>query len=716
MLHRRLFRLFRVRELAGRGCSGTGAETRRHRGRRHPPCCPPSSACHYFVHRKFLRINHSSERYTYYTHEFPIIANFEVRDSAALAAMEERERLLPHGGDAPPRREPRAARAALFVTVTFCAAAVLNMRFAGDSPVSEEESGVRMADQMLPRLLDDDDALPELISNTTLRVYKRTVGSLSPGEDAAFMYKYTGLVLNKTAQYHCGTFAENVNGQYKHTNSTGKGAKICAERAVSVAADEFEIHFFHSHVSADSTEIASMRAWILRWNALHHGSEMNATTFAKKIGGLVDGSINQRKQDGNETSPWEDLHVDVTQQSQTPMPSPQMTSPQTPVPSMMPTMHPTTMQPTGPTSTPTMQPTGAKQTSMPTTPYETEPAIESGASNWSTPLSFNEFTPQSVTFFTPDLTNFVREWKRAGIATMLRKYNSTESHNGVVYSGRIATPASGFIIEIIAYDVDHRFRSSFTSYQDNECGPGLEIHSANLTYYHNKNINMAGNQMTRNDLPALLIAQITQPAQPGDDLLALGNYLHDSTLANVTQSLTKYPDDNCESADAWVKVVYAPDDYLIPIRTIANGALASEGASLSVASFQNEMNAMLDALMGCNKGYSRFVDWHIGIFVDGDGTSLDANGEWLCEHRVGFHNGGHAESHCRPGADMGLGIQLGARRGGHGRRILGRVRRLRLQLNVQLSSTIAVRPGSASHLASGSNERVLPDSSVLNAK
>ena len=626
-----------------------------------------------------------------------------------VVMMDERT-WLNHNGHAPPR-QPHATRAALLVTVIFCAAAVLNMRFAGDSPVSEEESGVRMADQMLPRLLDDDDALPELTSNTTLRVYKRTVGSLSPGEDAAFMYKYTGLVLNKTAQYHCGTFAENVNGQYKHTNSTGKGAKICAERAVSVAADEFEIHFFHSHVSADSTEIASMRAWILRWNALHHGSEMNATTFAKEIGGLVDGSINQRKQDGNETSPWEDLHVDVTQQPQTPMPSPQMTSQQTPMPSpQMPSPQTPvpSISPTGPTSTPTMQPTGAKQTSMPTTPFETEPAIESGASNWSTPLSFNEFTPQSVTFFTPDLTSFVREWKRAGIATMLRKYNSTESRYGVVYSGRIATPASGFIIEIIAYDVDHRFRSSFTSYQDNECGPGMEIHSANLTHYWNKNVYMA----TGNDLPGLLIAQITQPAQPGDDLLALGNYLHDSTSANVTQSVTKYPDDNCESADAWVKVAYAPGDYLIPIRTIANGALASEGASLSVASFQNEMNAMLDALMGCNKGYSRFVDWHIGIFVDGHGTSLDANAEYLCENKIGFHNGGQLNP-LSPGTEKGWGSNWARGAAGMGVEFWaaydGSVFLNATQLDYFSAS------GFSSHFASGSNEEYC-DSTVLNAK
>jgi hypothetical protein len=255
-----------------------------------------------------------------------------------------------------------------------------------------------------------------------------------------------------------------------------------------------------------------------------------------------------------------------------------------------------------------------------------------------TQLTFNEWTPQSVTFFTPDLTNFIRVWERAGIPTMLRKYDSDTSSTGVIYSGRIATPASGFIIEIIAYDVDLRFQSSFSAYAEDECGGAMEIHAGNLTYWWKKNVYFE----TGSALPQLLVAQITQPVPAGDDLLELGAYLEDATGANLKKSeaAIRYPaPNNCSSADVWLEV-YSANGYVIPVRTIANGHTASYGASLSVASFQNEMNAMLDALMGCNKGYSRFVDWHIGIFMDGDGTSIDANGEWLCQHRVGFHNGG----------------------------------------------------------------------------
>lgn len=519
--------------------------------------------------------------------------------------MEERERLLTHDGDAAPHQQQRATRAALLVAGIFCLAAIVNMRSAGDSRVSEER-GVEVPKQMLPGLVDDDDVGVDIQMNTTVHVFKRTLASLSPGEDAAFVFRYAGLLLNASAQYHCDIFADNTVGEARHINATGKGAKLCAERAVSISADLFEIHFFHSHVSADSTEVASQRAWIQRWNALHHGSEINATTFAKNDDDT--GEIHQRKQDGNETSPWDHVtaaHVDGTHQPQSPVP--------TPTPSSAP----------------------GEQT-RPTSTY----------------LTFNEFTPQSVTFFTPDLSNFVRVWKKAGIPTMLRQYTSSTSTSGVVYSGRIATPASGFIIEIIAYNVEERFRSSFDPYHDDECGPAMEIHANNLTYWWKKNKYFE----TGSDLPGLLVAQITQPAQSGDDLTQLGNYLMAATGADLstTPFPIEYPENNCSSADVWLEV-WSANGYAIPVRTIANGATASEGSALSVASFQNEMSAMLDALMGCNKGYSRFVDWHIGIFLQKHGTRIDANGQWLCENKIGFHNGGTNEHRHAPSSVWGWG-------------------------------------------------------------
>ena len=80
----------------------------------------------------------------------------------------------------------------------------------------------------------------------------------------------------------------------------------------------------------------------------------------------------------------------------------------------------------------------------------------------------------------------------------------------------------------------------------------------------------------------------------------------------------------------------------VAVRTVAlgRGFSASAGAALSVAAFDDEMDASLDSLLGCNRGFSRFADWHIGVDLGSGGTSLDENAEWLCARSIGFHNGG----------------------------------------------------------------------------
>ena len=82
------------------------------------------------------------------------------------------------------------------------------------------------------------------------------------------------------------------------------------------------------------------------------------------------------------------------------------------------------------------------------------------------------------------------------------------------------------------------------------------------------------------------------------------------------------------------------------MRTVAlgRGFSASAGAALSVAAFDDEMDASLDSLLGCNRGYSRWADWHLGTFMRGPGASLDVNARYLCERRIGFHNGGLVRS------------------------------------------------------------------------
>ena len=113
--------------------------------------------------------------------------------------------------------------------------------------------------------------------------------------------------------------------------------------------------------------------------------------------------------------------------------------------------------------------------------------------------------------------------------------------------------------------------------------------------------------------------------------------------AGLRTTATYHAADDCASADAWL-AVYSSKERSIAVRTVALGDDASAGAALSVAAFEDEMATSMDALLGCNRGYSRWADWHLGTFMRGPGASLDVNARYLCERRIGFHNGGLVRS------------------------------------------------------------------------
>ena len=71
------------------------------------------------------------------------------------------------------------------------------------------------------------------------------------------------------------------------------------------------------------------------------------------------------------------------------------------------------------------------------------------------------------------------------------------------------------------------------------------------------------------------------------------------------------------------------------------GTLAQGFRDYSVAHFEKVVVEANAELLGCNSGWSRYLDWHLGVACDSP-QSLDKIGPKLCVDGSGFH--GHVSS------------------------------------------------------------------------
>ena len=107
--------------------------------------------------------------------------------------------------------------------------------------------------------------------------------------------------------------------------------------------------------------------------------------------------------------------------------------------------------------------------------------------------------------------------------TLRRRYASDTSPSGEMYSARIVTPASGFVIQLVAPNVSAARAGSFAPYAAGECGPAMEV-SAEVEDFSSLEMqwDAYADDLRARDLPATIVAQISQPASRAGDVGRLG--------------------------------------------------------------------------------------------------------------------------------------------------------------------------------------------------
>ena len=89
-------------------------------------------------------------------------------------------------------------------------------------------------------------------------------------------------------------------------------------------------------------------------------------------------------------------------------------------------------------------------------------------------FQWHEFMHMTTTFYTPDLSPFLKRWDSKQYNRLHRKYTSVLDGK-TIYSVRMEVPNTGANMEVIADHVDKRWSDDFEEYKSTECGPSSHV-------------------------------------------------------------------------------------------------------------------------------------------------------------------------------------------------------------------------------------------------
>ncbi|KAK7242395.1 hypothetical protein SO694_00012473 [Aureococcus anophagefferens] len=230
--------------------------------------------------------------------------------------------------------------------------------------------------------------------------------------------------------------------------------------------------------------------------------------------------------------------------------------------------------------------------------------------------TYSEWATQGVTFYVPTLHPHLRLWTREGVA----------------YRRRVASSGP-----------ESRETTIAIAYESGECGAGAAVGldlaampAALGTRVIQRRFN-GGSESNARGLPDLLPVMVSQPVV---DVTALPNFLADysEALLNTTVDASPADDDGdrCEWSSTTLDLSTLVSAWAVTLRLVKNSR-ATAAANYSAAFFAEYVGAAADDDMGCDAGYSRYADAHVGITLEG--TSLDFNARGLCADGVGVHTG-----------------------------------------------------------------------------
>ncbi|KAH8095760.1 hypothetical protein JL720_3084 [Aureococcus anophagefferens] len=244
--------------------------------------------------------------------------------------------------------------------------------------------------------------------------------------------------------------------------------------------------------------------------------------------------------------------------------------------------------------------------------------------------TYSEWATQGVTFYVPTLHPHLRLWTREGVAYLARA--SSDASGETLYSARVVVPHTGHVVEVVSGVVGRAYEANFSADESGECGAGaavgldLAAMDGGWTRVIQRRFNamdggwmaQGGSESNAYGLPDLLPVMRGAPQHDGRRVAADDD------------------GDRCEWSSTTLDLSTLVSAWAVTLRLVKNSR-ATAAANYSAAFFAEYVGAAADDDMGCDAGYSRYADSHVGITLEG--TSLDFNARGLCADGVGVHTG-----------------------------------------------------------------------------
>ena len=265
-----------------------------------------------------------------------------------------------------------------------------------------------------------------------------------------------------------------------------------------------------------------------------------------------------------------------------------------------------------------------------------------GDADW----SYSEWAAQGVSFYVPTLHPHLKAWRKHDVAYLGRSSNDPSSGR-TVFSARVVVPHCGHVVEVVSGVVGAEYVANFSEYGAGECGAGTAMvyDLATMDAAWTAQGGLESNSMGFPDLLPVLVSQ------PVTDVAALPKFLFDYSGAVLNTTIDAVEgdddgdddayaaggvDDDCTYSTTTLDLSTLVNAWAVGLRLVRNDR-ATASANYSAAFFANYVSDAADAEMGCDAGYSRYVDSHVGVTVEG--ASLDFNARGLCADGVGVHTG-----------------------------------------------------------------------------
>ena len=151
-------------------------------------------------------------------------------------------------------------------------------------------------------------------------------------------------------------------------------------------------------------------------------------------------------------------------------------------------------------------------------------------------FAWDAWMAQSMTFYAPELSPFVKIWQGKGTPFLARKYplvysGNDTSVNVTVYSAFIALPHSGQIIEVISASCDLCADSSdFRELEPASCPASVRVNRTVVEMDMAWNL-MGGSHSNHYDVPDLLVVKLSQPTETP---AAMSDYLREFATTNFS--------------------------------------------------------------------------------------------------------------------------------------------------------------------------------------